>query len=405
LNKNIKEQLDILKRGTVEIIPEDGLEKKLQRSLRDRKPLIIKAGFDPTAPDIHLGHTVLLQKMRQFQELGHRIVFLIGDFTAMIGDPSGQNEMRKPMTRDEIIKNAETYKDQVFKILDAKKTEVRFNSEWFLKMTPLEFIELASKQTVARTLERADFKKRYTEGRDINLLEFYYPLFQGYDSVALSADVELGGTDQKFNLLMARTIQERYGKEPQVVMTLPLLEGIDGTEKMSKSLGNYIGITDPPMEAFGKIMSISDDLMWRYYELLSDLSIAEIKGLKAKVKEGSLHPMDVKARLAEEIVGRFHSQEDARKAHEEFDSVFSRREAPKDIPIKEIKCKDESIPLPLLLVEAGLCSSRSEARRLIQQGGVDVDGRRARDINEKLPVKGKRLLKVGKRKFCEVHFK
>ena len=404
MNKNIKEQLNILKRGTVEIIPEEGLEKKLQRSLRDRKPLIIKAGFDPTAPDIHLGHSVLLQKMRQFQELGHRIVFLIGDFTAMIGDPSGQNEMRKPMTRDEIIKNAETYKDQVFKILDAKKTEVRFNSEWFLKMTPLEFIELASRQTVARTLERADFKKRYTEGRDINLLEFYYPLFQGYDSVALSADVELGGTDQKFNLLMARTIQERYGKEPQVVMTLPLLEGIDGTEKMSKSLGNYIGITDPPMEAFGKIMSISDDLMWRYYELLSNLSTAEIKGLKAKVKEGSLHPMEVKARLAEEIVGRFHSQEDAKKAHEEFDSVFSRREVPKDIPIVEIKCKDESILLPFLLVEAGLCSSRSEARRLIQQGGVDVDGRRAKDINEKLPVKGKCLLKVGKRKFCKVHF-
>lgn len=405
MNKNVQEQFDILKRGTVEIIPEEGLEKKLQRSLRDRKPLIIKAGFDPTAPDIHLGHTVLLQKMRQFQDLGHRIVFLIGDFTAMIGDPTGQNEMRKPMTREEIVKNANTYKEQAFKILDAKKTEVRFNSEWLLKMTPLEFIGLASKQTVARTLERADFKKRYTEGRDINLLEFFYPLFQGYDSVALSADVELGGTDQKFNLLMARTIQERYSQEPQVVMTLPLLEGLDGTEKMSKSLGNYIGVTDPPMEAFGKIMSISDDLMWRYYELLSDLSITDIKGLKAQVKEGSLHPMDVKARLAEEVVGRFHSLEDAKKAHDEFDSVFSRREVPKDCPIVEIRCKEGSIPLPLLLVEAGLCSSRSEARRLIQQGGVDVDGRRAKDINEKLPVKGKCLLKVGKRKFCSVRFK
>lgn len=404
MTQSVQEQITILTRGTVEVIPEGGLKEKLQASMTKGVPLVVKAGFDPTAPDIHLGHTVLLQKMKQFQDLGHRVVFLIGDFTAMIGDPSGQNEMRKPMTRDEVLRNAETYKEQVFKILSPNKTEVKFNSEWFFEMKAMWFILLAGKQTVARMLERADFKERFKNNKDISIQEFLYPLLQGYDSFQLKADVELGGTDQKFNLLMARTVQERYGQEPQVIMTLPLLVGLDGTEKMSKSLGNYVGITEPPDEIFGKLMSVSDDLMWQYYELLSDLSLEEIQGLKAQVNEGKAHPKDVKALLAEEIAARFHTKEAARKARENFDKVFSHKETPQEMDKIEIQWPEKTILLPVLLEKTGLCKSRTEARNLIRQGGVDVDGRRVSGITEEVPARGQILLKVGKRKFRTIHF-
>src|SRR3989337_2059678 len=324
---SIQEQLEIIKRGSVEVISEDELVKKLNRG----KPLLIKAGFDPTAPDLHLGHTVLIHKLRQFQELGHKVLFLIGDFTGMIGDPTGKSETRKYLTRDDVAKNSETYKEQVFKILDREKTEVRFNSEWMDRMTAVDLISLAARYNVARMLERDDFHKRYKSGQSISIHEFLYPLIQGYDSVALKADVEVGGTDQKFNLLVGRELQRDYGLEPQVVLTMPLLEGTDGVNKMSKSLTNYIGITDAPQDMFGKLMSISDELMWRYLELLSFRSIGEIAGWREEVSAGR-NPRDIKVLLAQEIIARFHSQQAAEAALAEFEARFRHGVLPDDMP-------------------------------------------------------------------------
>lgn len=393
---DIKHQLEVIKRGTVEIISEEDLIFKLKKG----KPLRIKAGFDPTAPDLHLGHTVLLQKMRQFQELGHHVIFLIGDFTARIGDPSGKSETRPQLSEEEITKNIKTYESQVFKILDKKKTEVRYNSEWLGKMSVIEFARLGSKYTVARMLERDDFKKRIEDGTDVSILEFYYPLMQAQDSVVLKADVELGGSDQKFNLLVGRTIQKRSGLEPQVVLTVPLLVGTDGVKKMSKTYDNYVGINEQPNEIFGKLMSISDDLMWQYYELLSDLTIDDIEKLKKDTAEGIKHPKKVKSALAKEIVARYYSRKEADKAEEEFERVFARKENPADI--SEHTSKTSS--LVDVMISAGLASSKSEARRLITQGGVSIDDKKVSDINAKFTKGGEYILKVGKRKFCRIKY-
>ncbi|MBA2848047.1 tyrosine--tRNA ligase [Thermosulfuriphilus ammonigenes] len=397
--KSVEEQLEYLRRGTVDIVSEDELRQKLERSLTTGSPLRIKAGFDPTAPDLHLGHTVLLQKMKHFQDLGHRVFFLIGDFTGMIGDPTGKNETRPPLTREQVLENAKTYQEQVFKILDPEKTEVVFNSQWMLKMNTMDFIRLCSKYTVARMLEREDFKKRFQTGRPIAIHELIYPLIQAYDSVALEADVELGGSDQLFNLLVGREIQREYGQEPQVIITVPLLEGLDGVQKMSKSLGNYVGITEPPQEMFGKLMSISDDLMWRYYELLSDLSLSEIEALKESVRTGREHPKEAKKRLALEIVARFHGLSAAKKAAEVFEATFSRGEVPEDAP--EVNLDPGLLWLPRFLKEQGLASSTSEARRLIKQRAVALNGQRLE--TEELNLEpGTFVLKVGKRRFLKL---
>ncbi|MBI4746435.1 MAG: tyrosine--tRNA ligase, partial [Deltaproteobacteria bacterium] len=356
---SINEQIEVIKRGSVEVISEDELVKKLNKG----KPLLIKAGFDPTAPDLHLGHTVLIHKLRQFQELGHKVVFLIGDFTGMIGDPTGKSETRISLTRDDVIKNAETYKEQVFKILDPENTEVRFNSEWMDRMTASDMINLAAKYNVARMLEREDFHKRYRSGQSISIHEFMYPLIQGYDSVALKADVEIGGTDQKFNLLVGRELQRDYGLEPQVVLTMPLLEGTDGVNKMSKSLGNYIGITEPPKEIFGKVMSITDELMFCYYELLSHISTQDFNTLKDGVKNGTIHPRDAKVTLAKEMVARFHGRDAAEQAAEESSNICKAGGLPDEIEEKEVVCYGENLLLAVAIAKAGLASSNSEARR------------------------------------------
>lgn len=399
--KSIEEQLEVIKRGSVEVISEEELIKKLKGG----RPLTVKAGFDPTAPDLHLGHTVLIHKLRQFQELGHKVVFLIGDFTGMIGDPTGKSETRKSLTRDDVLKNAETYKEQVFKILDPEKTEVRFNSEWMDRMTAVDMINLAARYNVARMLERDDFHKRFKNGQSISIHEFLYPLIQGYDSVALKADVEIGGTDQKFNLLVGRELQRDYGQPPQVVITMPLLEGTDGVNKMSKSLGNYIGITEPPKEIFGKVMSITDELMFRYYELLSHISTQELTSLKEGVKNGSIHPKDTKVRLAKEMVARFHGQAAADQAAEEFSNIFKAGGLPDEIEEKEVLCDGENILLAVAIAKAGLATSNSEARRLIQQGGVSVDNSKVTDINAELAAGNEYLVQVGKRKFARVRLK
>lgn len=393
-----EEQLKIIKRGVVEILTEDEMLKKLEHSYRTGTPLKIKAGFDPTAPDIHLGHTVLLEKMRQFQDLGHEVIFIIGDFTGMIGDPSGRSEIRKPMTRDEVLKNAETYKEQIFRILDAKKTKVLFNSEWLSWMNAMDIVRLGSMQTVARMLEREDFKKRFENQQDISILEFYYPLFQAYDSVHLKADVELGGTDQKFNILMGRTLQRKFGVEEQVVILMPLLEGLDGVNKMSKSLGNYIGITEPPKDMFGKVMSISDTLMLRYYELLSHISVDELNDLKEGIQEGRIHPKKAKESLALEIVERYWDRDSALKAKEEFEHVFRDKGLPEDVPVFH---NSDITWLPQIMKEAGLTKSTSEAVRLIKQGGVSLNGERLTDPDKRFS-KGEHLLKVGKRRFLRI---
>ncbi|MCX7724465.1 MAG: tyrosine--tRNA ligase [Thermodesulfovibrio sp.] len=394
-------QFEIIKRGCVEIILEEDLKKKLEKSYKEGKPLRIKVGFDPTAPDIHLGHTVLLEKMRQFQELGHEVIFLIGDFTGMIGDPSGKTETRKPLSREEVLKNAETYKEQVFKILHPEKTIIRFNSEWFGSMTALDICRLAGTETVARMLEREDFKKRFTEGRSITILEFLYPLLQAYDSVYLNADIELGGTDQKFNLLMGRQLMRIYGMEEQVIITMPLLEGIDGVQKMSKSLGNYIGINEPPDEIFGKIMSINDELMIKYYELLSHISIEELNEIKTGIKEGRINPRDAKESLAFEIVSRYHGKEQAEKARENFIRVFRKREIPDDIETVEIKDEGQGVWLPKILKEYGVTKSTSEALRLIKQGGIRVNDEQV--INPDINLnEGEYVVKVGKRRFIKI---
>jgi len=389
--------MELIRRGTEEILLEDALVKKLEKD----KPLRIKAGFDPTAPDLHLGHTVLINKLRQFQDLGHEVMFLIGDFTGMIGDPTGKNVTRKPLTRDEVLDNARTYEQQIFKILDPEKTLVVFNSSWMNDMGAADLIQLAAKHTVARMLERDDFSKRYKGGQPIAIHEFLYPLVQGYDSVALKADVELGGTDQKFNLLVGRQLQEAYGQEPQVVITLPILEGLDGVQKMSKSLNNYIGIADNPDDMFGKLMSISDDLMWRYLELLSFRPMEEIEGWRKDVEQGT-NPRDIKVRLAEEIVERFHSKEAAKLANENFVARFRQGAMPDDMPELELKAPEGSMPIANLLKEAGLVGSTSEAMRMMKQGAVKIDGERVEDRALCCPAGSTHVYQVGKRRFARV---
>jgi len=392
----IDEQIAYLTKGAVDVVRREELKAKLERSARTGKPLKVKVGFDPSAPDIHLGHTVLMRKMKHFQDLGHDVVFLIGDFTGLIGDPSGKSKTRPQLTREEIDKNAQTYKEQVFKILHAEKTIVDFNSRWLGALGADGFIRLASRYTVARMLERDDFQKRFAAQQPIAIHELLYPLAQAYDSVALQADFELGGTDQLFNLLVGRDIMREYGLEPQVVLTTPLLAGLDGVEKMSKSLGNYIGVTEPPEEMFGKVMSVSDALMWKYYELLTDMSLAEIETLKAKAE-----PMHAKIDLARRIVADFHSKEAAEEASRHFDSVIRKKEMPDEIPEKALPSGAYS--LSALLLSSGLASSRTEAKRLIEQAAVSIDGRRAAD-DDTLNLVAPRgiVLKVGKRKFVRI---
>lgn len=389
--------LALLKRGTEEIL----LEDELVQRLRGDKPLRVKAGFDPTAPDLHLGHTVLINKLRQFQELGHHVLFLIGDFTARIGDPTGKNVTRKPLTAEEVAANAATYKEQIFKILDPDRTEVVFNNDWMGKLSAADLIQLAAQHTVARMLERDDFHKRYTGGQSIAIHEFLYPLVQGYDSVVLKADVELGGTDQKFNLLVGRELQKNAGQSPQVVMTMPILEGLDGVQKMSKSLNNYVGIKEPPGEMFGKLMRIDDDLMWRYFELLSLRPIEEVAKLRRDVQEG-MNPRDAKFLLGEELVGRFHDPAAGRAAKEEFIARFQKGAMPSEIPDLELQAEQGALPLPQLLKLAGLTPSTSEAMRMIKQGAVKIDGERVEDPALALSAGTTQVVQVGKRRFARV---
>jgi tyrosyl-tRNA synthetase len=394
---NIKAQIAELTRGTDEVLPEDGLAAKLGKA----RPLVVKAGFDPTAPDLHIGHTVLINKMRQFQDLGHEVVFLIGDFTGMIGDPSGKNATRPPLTADEIGENARTYEAQIYKILDAEKTRIEFNSKWMGDMDAAGLVKLASHHTVARMLERDDFRKRYEGGQPISIHEFLYPIVQGYDSVALKADIELGGTDQKFNLLVGRQLQQDYGQEPQVVMTTPLLEGLDGVQKMSKSLGNYVGITEPPGEMFGKLMSISDDLMWRYFEVLSFRSLDDIANLRKRVEDG-MNPRDVKFELAMEIVARFHDDGAAEAAKQEFISRFREGAMPEDMPELTLEARDGALGIAHLLKGAGLVGSTSEAFRMIKQGAVRIDGERVEDRSLAIDAGSTNVYQVGRRRFARV---
>jgi len=389
-------QLELIKRGAVDVLPEEELIAKLKKD----RPLRIKAGFDPTAPDLHLGHTVLIQKMKQFQDLGHEVIFLIGDFTGMIGDPTGKSETRKQLTREEVARNAETYKEQIFKILDREKTIVEFNHRWMEKLDAAAMVELTAKYTVARMLEREDFKQRYQKQQAISIHEFLYPLIQGYDSVALKADVELGGTDQRFNLLMGRELQREYGQEAQVVLTMPLLEGLDGVHKMSKSLGNYIGITDAPEDMFGKVMSISDTLMWRYYELLSDKDLREIRTCQAQVENGSLHPMVAKKSLGAELVERFHGSDAAASAQNYFESRFQNKST--DIDIRQRFSAPEPIWICRLIVDLKFAKSTSDARRLIAQGAVRVDGDVVRNINFQFHDELHHRLEVGKNRIAQV---
>ena len=399
------EILKSLRRGTVDLISGEELRGKLGRAQREKRPLRVKAGFDPTAPDLHLGHTVLIQKLKHFQDAGHQVVFLIGDFTGMIGDPSGKIETRKPLTREDVERNAQTYREQIFKILDPGRTEVRFNSEWLSPLPIEEMVRVAAQMTVARMLERDDFRRRYEEERPISIHEFLYPLFQGYDSVALEADVELGGTDQKFNLLVGRDLQRVWGQEPQVVITTPLLVGLDGVNKMSKSLGNYVGITEDPETIFGKMMSISDDLMLRYYELLSDISVDDLELLKKGIADGSRHPMEAKGALAREIVARFHGLSAAKASEEGFRKRFSRKEFPGDA---------RRVPGSVLAGRTDLASvvstvslsfrTKAAARRLIEQGGLEINGERASDPAREITPGGDVRLKIGKKEFVIVTF-
>ncbi|MGD8378111.1 MAG: tyrosine--tRNA ligase [Gammaproteobacteria bacterium] len=394
---SVAESMAEIRRGADEIL----IEKDLEQKLAEGRPLRIKAGFDPTAPDLHLGHTVLINKLRQFQDLGHEAIFLIGDFTGMIGDPTGKNVTRKPLTPDEVAENARTYQEQIFKILDPERTRIEFNSRWFGPMKAAELVQLASRHTVARMLERDDFSKRYAAGQPIAIHEFLYPLVQGYDSVALEADVELGGTDQKFNLLVGRQLQEQFGQKPQVVLTMPLLEGLDGVQKMSKSLGNYIGITELPDDMFGKVMSVSDDLMWRYFELLSLRPASEIVALRERVAAGA-NPRDAKFELGEELVARFHGHAAARSAREAFVARFQKGAMPEDIPDLEVESVDGCIGLAALLKAAGLTPSTSEALRMLKQGAVRIDGERVADRSLELTAGSTHVYQVGKRRFARV---
>ncbi len=391
------EAIEQISRGAEEILLEDGLIKKLEQG----RPLRIKAGFDPTAPDLHLGHTVLINKLRLFQQLGHEVIFLIGDFTGMIGDPTGKSATRQPLTREQVVENAASYKEQIFKILDEEKTRVVFNSEWMGKMGAADLVQLAASHTVARMLERDDFHKRYKNGQPIAVHEFLYPLIQGYDSVVLKADVELGGTDQKFNLLVGRQLQEQRGQEPQVVITMPILEGLDGVQKMSKSLGNYIGITDAPDDMFGKIMSISDTLMWRYFELLSFRPMDEIQAFQKQVDEGA-NPRDIKFLLAQEIIARFHDEAAAVQAQENFIARFQKGAMPDEMPEKTLILSDESLGIANLLRDAGLVKSTSEAMRMIKQNAVKIDGERISDRTLQCMAGETHIYQVGKRRFARV---
>jgi len=399
---SIEREIEIIKRGAVDLISEPELREKLKKSRSEGRPLRVKLGLDPTAPDLHLGHTVVLQKLKQFQDLGHTAIFLIGDFTGMIGDPTGRIETRPAMSKEELLENAETYKRQVFKILDPEKTEIRYNSEWFEAMNAADMIRLCAQYTMARMMEREDFRNRYQNNLPISIHEFLYPLVQGYDSVALIADVELGGHDQIFNLLVGRDIQKVYGQESQVVVTVPLLEGTDGINKMSKSYGNYVGIDEPPDVIFGKLMSISDELMLKYYELLSDISIDDLKRLKEGIKNGTVHPKDAKVNFAKEIITRFHSAEDAKRAHENFERMFRDKEVPDDIEVLKLKKADAEKWLPKFLNNLGMVSSTSEGKRMIQQGGVSING--SKITNEEISFEGvsELVIKVGKRKYKKV---
>jgi tyrosyl-tRNA synthetase len=400
--KPVDEQLALIKQGCHDIIREEELKARLEKAVATGKPLRVKAGFDPTAPDLHLGHTVLIQKLKHFQDLGHQVIFLIGDFTGLIGDPSGKSETRPPLTEEQVKANAATYERQIFKILDKDKTIVDFNSRWMKPMHCQDVIRLAAKYTVARMLEREDFHKRYTSQTPISIHEFLYPLIQGYDSVALEADVELGGTDQTFNLLVGRDLQREYGQAPQVVITLPLLEGLDGVQKMSKSLGNYVGIDEPAGVMFGKIMSISDTLMVRYFELLTDITPADLAALQADLASGQKHPRQVKEDLAVELVARYHGQKAALEAAQEFAHIFREKGLPDEIEEVTLKAGGPKLWLPKVLMEAGLAAGTSEARRLITQGGVQMDGEKVTDANLELVTGKAYLLKVGKRRFKRV---
>ncbi len=398
----IDEQLAYLKKGTIDVIRDEDLRKKLERSAKTGKPLRVKLGLDPTAPDIHIGHTVVIRKLKAFQELGHTVIFLIGDFTGMIGDPSGKNVTRPPLSREEINVNAETYKKQMFKLLDPEKTELRFNGEWMDKFGAADFIKLCAKTTVKQILERDDFTKRMADEKPISLHELLYPLVQGYDSVALEADVELGGTDQKFNLLMGRNLQREYAQEPQVIITTPLLEGLDGVNKMSKSLNNYIGIDEPPNDMFGKVMSISDDLMWRYYELLTDATVDDINALKFKSEAEAENPRELKVNLAKQLIKDFHSWEAAEDAEEEFDRRFVKKEVPDKIEERVVAA--QTYRLADLIALTGLADSKAEAKRLIEQGGVKINGEKATLAAAEIEVKTAEdvLLQVGKLKFLRI---
>lgn len=393
----VQDQLVEIQRGADEIIKISELEERLKIG----KPLRVKAGFDPTAPDLHLGHTVLINKLRQFQVLGHEVIFLIGDFTGLIGDPSGRDVTRPPLTHDDILTNAETYKEQVFKILDPDKTTIDFNSRWMDAMPPADFVRLASKYTVARMLERDDFNKRFTNEQPISIHEFLYPLAQGYDSVALKSDVELGGTDQKFNLLVGRDLQQAYGQARQIVLTMPLLEGLDGVKKMSKSLGNYIGITDSPIEMFGKLMSVSDNLMWRYFELLSFRSVGEVEQLRKSVQDGA-NPRDIKFELAHEIVKRFHGQQAAKSAHEDFLNRFQQNQLPEDLEETIVECAEAEMGIANLLTQSGLTASNGEAFRMIEQGAVRIDGQKITDRRTTVPTDSTAVFQVGKRRVKKI---
>jgi len=397
-------QMAVIRRGAAEVIPEEELAAKLRRSITTGRPLRVKLGLDPTAPDIHLGHTVVLQKLRQFQDLGHQVCLVIGDFTGRIGDPSGKSETRKQLSEAEVLANARTYEEQVFKILDPARTEIHFNSKW---LAPLDFaavIQLSSKYTVARMLERDDFAKRFREGLPISIHEFFYPLMQGYDSVALKADVELGGTDQKFNLLVGRTLQKEYGQEPQVALMMPILEGLDGVQKMSKSLGNYVGINEPPGEMYGKLMSIPDTLMPRYFELVCPLPLEEVEAIKADLAAGA-NPRDAKMRLARSIVAAYHGEDQARQAEDEFRRVFQRRELPSEIPVWAVPAElaaQGKVWLPRLMTLAGLAKSTSEAKRLIQQGGVKIDDQKVNDPDMEIAPRPDMVIQAGRRKFVKL---
>jgi len=399
----VDDQMAVIRQGAVEIIPEDDLRRKLERSIETGEPLVVKQGFDPTAPDIHLGHTVGLRKLRQFQDLGHTVVFLIGDFTGMIGDPSGRSETRNRLDHDVLVENAKTYTEQAFKILDPKRTVIDYNSRWLAKLEFADVLRLTATQTVAQMLERDDFEKRYEAGKPISLLEFVYPLAQGYDSVALRADVEIGATEQKFNLLMAREIQRQYGQEPEVILTLPILEGTDGVDKMSKSLGNYIGITEPPEEIFGKTMKIPDSLIMRYFELVSTKTPAELAAIRERLAGPSTNPSHVKRELARHLVELYHDAESADAAEAHFNRLFVQHERPEQTRRVEVKAVDGALWVARALTQAGLCESSSQARRMIQQGAVKIDGEKVTDVDLKLAARGEPYaIQVGKRGFADV---